>query len=501
MSNNEQVINNIFVVSADKSIAESCRTLLANLDVNVVCITDTSESPLTENAIAPHGFIVMDNAKQKKKTEGLLTPGAHLLIGGDGKSNFLNVETPELLPTVLPALISVWVDAQKLSRELDTALALTSSLQSQAMVMTNRMKFFENKAEFVEKQRASLSAVVEKMHIVTVISQQIMSCLDLDEIAGLVIERVPLVVSARWASFFMYNYENQQLTLQKHNHPRKISEIIELSDNPDSPMAMALREKRIMVIRSIEEFEKAQNIKLVRAHSAEYASKSCIIVPLTVGNRIIGILNLADKTTGGFFDEVNDLPPLEQLATTISSAVRNYQLYSEVVKRSRTDSMTGFLNHKTFYDELRREINMAQRFNSPLSLVMFDIDKFKTVNDVYGHQLGDQIIRMIADVIKANIRNVDMPARYGGDEFCVILSRTDLEHAEHVANRILEKVRASEIRYGDTSVRVTLSLGVGEYRPNATTEEYVRIVDNCLYRAKEQGRNCVVLAEWPAKEE
>jgi len=499
MSNNETMANSVFVITPDKDLAEICRDALSGLAVKAAFFENTDESPLTGGATTPHAFIVIDNALLEKKTRSLLKPGRHLVVGGDGSTDYLNVKERDALSAVLPAVVKCWLGWSETSDELQDLRSQLQSVQSQLTVMTNRMKFFENKAEFVAKQRANLSTVVEKMHIVTVISQQIMSCLDLEEIGSIVIERVPLVVNARWASFFMYNYENQQLILQKHNHPRKISETVDLADKPNTPMALALREKRIIVIRSIDEFEQAQGIKLDCTYSREYASKSCVIIPLSVGNRLIGILNLADKSTGGFFDEVNDLPPLEQLATTIASAIRNYQLYSEVVKRSRTDSMTGFLNHKTFYEELRREINLAQRFSSPLSLVMFDIDKFKTINDVYGHQLGDAVIRMVADTIKANVRNVDIPARYGGDEFCVILSRTELEKARQVAERILDKVRANDVRYGETAVSVTLSIGVGDYRPDATTEEFVRVVDNCLYRAKEQGRNCVVLAEWPEK--
>jgi len=180
---------------------------------------------------------------------------------------------------------------------------------------------------------------------------------------------------------------------------------------------------------------------------------------------------------------------MEQLSALVGAAIRNYQLYREVSLQARTDSMTGFYNHQAFFEELERETLRVTRYEGALSLIMTDVDKFKTFNDVYGHQVGDEVLRMAASIIRQNIRETDIPARYGGDEFAVILSQTDIEHARIVAERIRRMVEGSTLECGDKTLSLTLSIGITEYRPGMSVIEFVNEADRSLYEAKSQGRN------------
>jgi two-component system, cell cycle response regulator len=161
-----------------------------------------------------------------------------------------------------------------------------------------------------------------------------------------------------------------------------------------------------------------------------------------------------------------------------------------------TDGLTQIHNRRYFQLRLAEEFRRAQRYDNPLALILADLDHFKTVNDTAGHQVGDTVLRQVAGCFQACIRDTDTAARWGGEEFAVVLPQTHLAGALTVAERIRRDVGA--LRLGPSSgVSVTASLGVSSY-PAAhvhTTEELVRAADEALYRAKRDGRNRVCLTD------
>ena len=334
----------------------------------------------------------------------------------------------------------------------------------------------------------------ERMNAVTRLSHQI-NALDLDRILDICIKEVPKIVGATLASVYLYDYERGQLILKRHNHTRRINERIDLKDQPFSPMAHALSLNQVIVIGDFDDYQKRQQVELARPFQAKYASSASMIVPLKSGDRIVGMLNLTDKVAGGQFDVADDLPPVEQLSAIIGAAIRNCQLFQEVQRQARSDGMTGFMNHNAFYEELSREIRRHRRYDDPLSLIIMDVDDFKNFNDTYGHQAGDFILRETAKLIRDNIRGVDIPARYGGDEFSLILPRVDLTGAMLAASRIRQKLGEHLYDYQGVSFYITVSSGIGEHRAEESSAEFVRKVDQALYRAKAKGKNRVEVAE------
>ena len=490
MPKEESAKSIIYIAGGGGKLAPSCKALLSGAQALLSVVDDLSDIPLPNGIQPPDSFIVMDSLLLKKKQrETRWKEGAVITVGPKPDFEILNVPDEKSLRGILPAMVGVWLENRRLDAEQSQLKEKLRQADNSLTQVTTKMKFYERKSAFVEKQRAILSTDIDRMRIVTTLSREIMSKLDLDEIAGLITQRVPLIVNACWVSFYLYDYDLNRLVLSRTNHKRKINNYVDLAANADTPMVVALREGQLRIIKDLRDFALNKGIMLNLQYSTEYKSASCIIIPLIVGDRIIGVLNLSDKTDGNSFDEVHDLPPLEQLTPALSSALHNCLLHREVLQQSKTDSMTHFLNHRTFYEELQREINAAQRYHSPLSLVIYDIDHFKNINDVHGHQAGDHVIRTVADIIVQSIRGSDIPARYGGDEFCVILSRTDLDHAMIAAERILEKVRATEITFDSQRIKATLSGGIAQYRGQPSAEEFVRQVDDALYQAKQNGRD------------
>ncbi|HEY8596542.1 MAG TPA: GGDEF domain-containing protein [Devosiaceae bacterium] len=170
----------------------------------------------------------------------------------------------------------------------------------------------------------------------------------------------------------------------------------------------------------------------------------------------------------------------------------------EVRRESMQDALTKIDNRKSFDEGLARAIAAANESGAPLSLVLADIDHFKTFNDTFGHQTGDQVLRLVANTLKSNIKGQDMAARYGGEEFAAILPNTDLGGAVHLAENIRRAIQAKELLRRSTNEklgRITASFGVARFRQGETPASLIERADRCLYAAKHRGRNKVVSEE------
>lgn len=183
---------------------------------------------------------------------------------------------------------------------------------------------------------------------------------------------------------------------------------------------------------------------------------------------------------------------LEALAEKLDSLNQELRLLSV------TDGLTKAYNHRHFQERLKSELARARRHEEPLACVMLDIDKFKTVNDFWGHPVGDRVLVRLVEIVKQGIRSEDLVARYGGEEFAVLLPKTTREHAAAMAERMRESIETERIGVGaDTAVSFTISAGVSGYEPGGAIrepEQLLRAADAALYRAKAGGRNRVEMA-------
>ncbi len=159
-----------------------------------------------------------------------------------------------------------------------------------------------------------------------------------------------------------------------------------------------------------------------------------------------------------------------------------------------TDKLTGLFNRNKFYEIISNEIERAKRYNRPLSLIIFDIDHFKKINDTFGHNIGDYVLKTIATIIKKNIRKNDTPFRWGGEEFIVLTPETDINGAATFAEKLREAVENYKF---DKVVKVTISLGVAQYDPkkDKDIDSLINRADEALYKSKESGRNRVTIAD------
>ncbi len=203
----------------------------------------------------------------------------------------------------------------------------------------------------------------------------------------------------------------------------------------------------------------------------------------TINRKKDGNLYYADQSVSPIVDSENHVT---HFVAVWKNATVRVLLEQELKHLSNTDEMTGIFNHRYFVATLEYEINRQKRYGGDLALLMIDVDNFKNYNDSLGHQEGDALLKSIAQMLKGYTRNVDVPCRYGGDEFAVILPHTNAINATVVANKIAEKMKVISGKKP-----ITLSIGVAEYASSMGLEDLIKKADENLYVAKNRGRNNV----------
>lgn len=332
-----------------------------------------------------------------------------------------------------------------------------------------------------------------KLVMITPLTKQI-NCLDVKRIAELCITEIPQLIGARLASLYILDETSDILHLEKNNHPFLINNIVSLNQNPPSPMVAAIRSKELLIVEGDESLRGPKISHTHRQFAKNYQTNSCIIAPLVCHGRVVGVLNLSDKAGGGKFTH-DDIAIIELFRQLIGASIGNINLFEKTQRQAKTDGLTGMLNHRTFYEQLEIELRRSQRYTSQLSIIMIDIDNLKPINDGYGHRAGDMAIKQIARRISACIRQIDIAARYGGDEFSVILPNTSLEDATVVAERMVEMVKNTPMVWEGNRINLSISVGVGQYEGGGTVSDVTNATDQALYAAKQAGKGRVKVYE------
>ncbi len=251
--------------------------------------------------------------------------------------------------------------------------------------------------------------------------------------------------------------------------------------------AMAVKNRHYLPYRG--EFDPKQQVVYTRRAKLD-GMRSLLILPLIVRENAIGTLAVAAKAPGAWSHEIR--PTLQVLANQLAVAMSNAQAVRRLEEMATTDGLTGTLNKRAFLEELHSRITSAARFGRKLSLLVTDIDHFKSVNDTYGHDVGDVVIKELGAILMRVKRDTDAVARFGGEEFCVLCEETDNEGAVILAERIREMVGETVFNTELGKLSVTCSVGVATFPHDANTPESLfKVTDQALYAAKRTGRNRV----------
>ncbi len=219
---------------------------------------------------------------------------------------------------------------------------------------------------------------------------------------------------------------------------------------------------------------------------------SFIGVPLKAKGRLVGVMALYRPKKGEF--SAQDIRLAEAIATQAGLAISNARLYAQTLEFALTDPLTGLPNRRALFSRLEQEATRAARYGDALTVLMIDLDHFKSVNDTHGHLVGDVVLRGVALVLNKSVRKADSVARYGGEEFCVVLPRLAKAEALEVAEKLRRAVAQTPIaaKPGEPPLHVTLSVGIASYPQDATDViALLERADEALYEAKRGGRDRV----------
>jgi len=220
----------------------------------------------------------------------------------------------------------------------------------------------------------------------------------------------------------------------------------------------------------------------------DFVTKSILCVPLIVREKVIGVIQALNKIDDLAFDSI-DLKIFTTFANQVAVALENARLYKLAVY----DGLTEIFDRRYFDFWITTEYARVKRYKTKLSFIIFDIDFFKNVNDKYGHQAGDFILKTVSALIRSHIRKADLFARYGGEEFVLVLPETEMKYAVDAAEKYRELISDYKFIYNEQEIMITISFGVSSYQetPEDTVEKFIENADKMLYKAKNSGRNRV----------
>ncbi len=269
-------------------------------------------------------------------------------------------------------------------------------------------------------------------------------------------------------------------------------------------IGIACKEKRSFIFTSGDYIPPKYRLPSPYNEMEALRSKSFLLVPLRVeGERHARAVVGADRKLSKADVTHDDLLSLEILADIASTALTRLTLEKRLETLATIDGLTGIFNRRTWMELAENELNRAKRYDYPFSIVMLDIDDFKLVNDTWGHQAGDMVLKSIGSILRKSCRKVDAPGRYGGEEFVLLLPHTNGEAARKAAERLRKTLEATDM---GVPITVTATFGVSWFNPedpDTTIDQVLLRADKALYRGKDLGKNIVMISweEGGAKDE
>jgi diguanylate cyclase (GGDEF)-like protein len=334
----------------------------------------------------------------------------------------------------------------------------------------------------------SLQKQVEALRDLIEVAKTVVSTLDLDTLLQAIMVSAMHYAQTPAGSVALYDSNKKELSL--HAHSGLSNEFVKVEKWTVASGGLTeqiLKSGEIFIVGDTENSPFFHNPLAVKE-----GIRSLISVPLIFQNDIVGILYLDDFKPREF--DRGKLELLSILSSFAALAIHNARLHNKTKLMAITDFLTGLYNHRYFQQILTQELGRSSRYEKILSLIILDIDDFKSFNDRFGHAVGDKILMTIGEIINRSLRKVDYAFRYGGEEFVILLPETPLENAILTVERLRERIanEASASVPEASGSRVTVSAGVACYPENGSSrEDLFSLMDSYLYKAKSMGKNRV----------
>ena len=356
-------------------------------------------------------------------------------------------------------------------------------LSAHAVVCLNTCRLYERR----QKEKEDLDKTIQNLSLLYSIGKAMNYISDLKNLLQFILSQAIEVTSAEKGSLMLYDLETDQLNIrvlagmEDTAFQEKVNnnEIECRSFKPGEGIAgRVYMTAQPIVVNNIKE----DNVFIDSEKSYVH---SIVCIPMVVYSDVIGVINVTNKRHGKDFTD-EDVEMLKAVADQAAVAINKAQLWDMAV----TDSLTGLYVRRYFMVKLHEELHRAQRYNNILSIVMADLDRFKNINDTYGHDAGDRVLKAIGKFLQQNVRDVDVVARYGGEEFVIMIPEA-ANDAAHILSERLRK-NLAELKF-ENLPSVTVSLGIATFPQDGTDpEDLIKKADAAMYAAKRAGRDQVV---------
>ena len=322
-------------------------------------------------------------------------------------------------------------------------------------------------------------------------SSQLSGSLDPRQVANLIARHIADALGFEEAAISYWDRDRGRVISLGYHPEAGASELEPFFDVSGYPETLRVLERQEVAIIDADDPSADQNeVELLRRDG----KRGLLMLPLVAKDQSIGLVELFSRSTVHMTDQRLQLA--RTMANEAAMALENARLYEDARNLADHDPLTGFYNHRFVHERLGEEVIRAQRARRPLSMLMLDLDDFKLVNDTFGHLFGDRVLTWTAELIRSTLRGSDIPARYGGDEFAIILPETDHDEARRAAERILEAFR-SRAFVGEQRgpVPISASIGVATYPQHGRTPtDLIAAADKALYTVKRDGGHDAAVA-------
>jgi len=368
--------------------------------------------------------------------------------------------------------------------------------QKDAEIQRLRNVELRRKAE----ETALKAAIIEESHqntkIIGEIVQKITATLNIEKVLNLVYESIHKLMDADLFGICLYDEVERSINFKILMEESKPLPLYQISiDNEKSYAAQCIRTKKEIILNDLIVDEKLLYRKEGRP---DIKPKSIIYYPLIIEDKVVGAMTVQSYRSNAYTDRNKEI--IRALASYMAIALNNSQKSEELKAKtseleylSQTDMLTGLYNRRYIIRKLEAECVRYQRNQRVFSIVMLDIDHFKRINDIHGHDCGDHILVGVTQVLKSLLRKQDVLARWGGEEFLMLLPDTKGEEAVSLCECFRQTIEEKRFVYKEKRVQVTITLGVEECSQNLSIDSIINSTDKALYEGKNKGRNCVVL--------
>jgi len=366
---------------------------------------------------------------------------------------------------------------------------LSSPGDKELLFFVNRL--LQEKEFHVENTRLKneLSLARRELNFYEDINKTLTSSLELNDILTAIMKRAKEMTKAQAWSVLLVDEDTGELVFERAKG-KKSRAIKKYRLKMGEGIAGWVAQEGIPVV--VPDVSKDQRFLGKIDQAVRFKTKSLMCLPVKSRDRVIGVLEFVNKTTGDTFTR-EDLDLLMRLVDQTAIAIERVSLYQKMEELALTDDLTKLFNTRYLNRTIEIEIQRSKRYNTSVSLIFMDIDYFKNINDHYGHLVGSKVLVEIGQILLRNLRAIDIVARYGGDEFVIVLPQTPPLTATQIAERMRKAVEHNIfLKKEGYSLKMTASFGVASYPENAQSkDDLIRLADEAMYRVKHQTRNAV----------